>query len=129
MTPDVETAVEEIREAFPDSAVTAVADAEGGAFMTVDPITIGAHWIPSETLIKFHITFQYPYSDCYPHFVSPDLRRANGEAPGEGIQPGATSGDNVPATQLSRRSNRLDPSSDTALSKLVKVLEWLRSNT
>lgn len=127
MTPEVEEAISELRQAFPDSAVTAVADAHGGAFMTVDPVLIGEQWSPAETWIKFHITFQYPYADCYPHFVIPELRRADGAAPGEGIQVGVSAPDGQMATQLSRRSNRLDPSTDTAVVKLIKVLEWLRS--
>ena len=32
-----------------------------------------------------------------------------------------------PAMQLSRRSNRLDPETDTEAIKLHKVLTWLRS--
>ena len=127
MTPEVEEAVQEIRRAFPDSAVTAAPDPQGGAYVTVDPVFIGQQWTPSETWIKFHMTFQYPYADCYPHFVTPDLRRADGGAPGEGMQVGIPSPDGHPATQLSRSSNRLDPVTDTALVKLIKVLEWLRS--
>jgi hypothetical protein len=127
MTPEVEEAVAELRQTFPDSAVTAVPDPQGGAYVTVDPVFIGDQWSPSHTWIKFHITFQYPYADCYPHFVAPDLRRADGAAPGEGIQVGVSAPDGHMATQLSRRSNRLDPSSDTAVVKLIKVLEWLRS--
>lgn len=32
-----------------------------------------------------------------------------------------------PAVQISRRSNRLNPATDTAVIKLHKVLAWLRS--
>ncbi|MCZ7579107.1 MAG: hypothetical protein M5U18_19520 [Dehalococcoidia bacterium] len=32
----------------------------------------------------------------------------------------------VPAIQISRRNNKLDPATDTAALKVAKVLEWLR---
>jgi len=38
-----------------------------------------------------------------------------------------TTFENRTAVQISRRSNRLDPATDTALIKLHKVLEWLRT--
>lgn len=128
MKPDVEAAVEELREAFPDSTVTAVPDPEGGAYVTVDPVDTGGPYVQEITWIKFHVTFQYPYSDVYPHFVIPDLQRKDGASLGEGLQqPVAFGGDGLPATQISRASRKLDPSIDTAALKLVKVLHWLGS--
>lgn len=127
MTEDVEAAIEEIQEAFPDATVTAVADPQGGAHVTVDPVDPGVRYTQRETWIKFHITFQYPYSDVYPHFVRPDLSRTDGAALGEGMSPGQFGDDVGQAIQISRRSNKLNPSVDTAVLKLVKVLEWLRS--
>ena len=77
MTEDVEAAIEEIRAAYPEATVTAVADPEGGAYVTVDSIDPGPRYLPRETWVKFHVTFQYPMSDVYPHFVRPDLRRTD----------------------------------------------------
>jgi hypothetical protein len=134
MTADVEAATEEIRFAFPEAMVTAVADPDGGAFVTVDSVDPGELYSPRETWVKFHITFQYPFSDVYPHFVRPDLRRtdrpdiSDGQPPlGEATSMGSFAGDGKPAIQLSRRSNRLNPATDTVALKLAKVLEWLRS--
>jgi hypothetical protein len=125
MTEAVAAALEEIRAAFPDAAVTARADDDGGAFITVEPVDPGTPYVQRETCIGFQITFQYPFSDVYPHFVRPDLARTDGQALGEATSPGSFDG--RPAIQLSRRSNHLDPASDTAAVKLVKVLEWLGS--
>ncbi|MCQ9163107.1 hypothetical protein [Arthrobacter sp. STN4] len=128
MKSEVETAVEELREAFPDSTVTAVADSEGGAYVTVDPVELGEQYVQGTSWIKFHITFQYPYSDVYPHFVVPNLQRKDGASLGEGLQPSVTfTGDGTTGTQISRRSNKLNPAIDTAALKLAKVLHWLRS--
>jgi len=125
MTPEVNGAVEEVRQAFPAATVTVVEDADGGAIITVDPLFIGDQYVTPETWIKFHITFQYPVSDVYPHFVRPDLARKDGRPLGEGMSVGSFQGE--PAVQISRKSNKLNPSTDTAALKLVKVLEWLRS--
>jgi hypothetical protein len=126
MTPEVTKAIEELREAFPTCEVTFREDAEGGALVTMNPIDLGPAYLQDHTWIKFHITFQYPYSDVYPHFVRPDLARADGQPLGEGMAM-TSSPDGEPAVQISRRSNRLNPATDTATLKLTKVLDWLRT--
>lgn len=127
MTPEVAAAIDELRVAFPDSTVKAAPDPQGGAIVMVDPVSIGDHWSPSQTWIRFRITFQYPYADCYPHFVTAELCRVDGAPPGEGIQVGIPAPDGHPASQLSRRSTHLDPATDTAVVKLIKVLQWMRT--
>jgi len=125
MTPEVSHAVDEIRADHPDATVTAVEDGEGGAIVTVDPVDPGPPYVQRESWIKFHITFQYPVADVYPHFVRADLARADGQALGEAMSVGAFRDE--PAVQISRKSNRLNPETDTASMKLTKVLEWLAS--
>ncbi len=127
LTPEVAEAVDEIRDAFPevDVDVAVREDGQGGAFVVVDPVDPGVQYEHRATWIGFQITFQYPYSDVYPHFVRGDLVRIDGAALGEGTS--ATTWEGRPAVQLSRRSNHLDPTTDTAVLKLLKVLEWLRS--
>jgi hypothetical protein len=126
VTPEVAAAVEEIREAFPGATVTVRDDGEGGAFVAVDPVDPGPPYVQDETWVKFHITFQYPYSDVYPHFVRPDLARVDEQPLGEGMSLGS-SPDGERAVQISRRSNHLNPATDTAALKLAKVLRWLRT--
>jgi hypothetical protein len=127
MKKDVLTAIEELREVFPDATITAVEDSDGGAHVTVEPVDPGEQYVQRETWVKFHITFQYPYSDVYPHFIRPDLARKDGKALGEAMTVGQF-GDGIgQAIQISRRSNSLNPNVDTAALKLVKVLDWLRS--
>lgn len=135
-TPEVEQAIAELRDAHPDSEVAVEDDGNGGAFVTVDPVELGEQYTPSTSWIKFQITFQYPASDVYPLFIDPGVRRvggppANGTPLGEGTaltqyaehgNPGSA----IPVLQLSRRSNRLNPATDTAALKVEKVLTWLR---
>lgn len=125
VTAAVLEAIEELRETFPESSVTYVSDDQGGAWVTIDSIPVGTAYTESTSWMTFQITHPYPESDVYPHFVRPDLHRKDGAAHGEGFSSGAFGPTGVPATQLSRRSNRLDPAVDTAATKALKVLRWL----
>lgn len=109
---------------LPHATVTAYEDGDGGAHVIVDAVDLGQPYVQPQTWVGFHITRMYPYADVYPHFVRGDLQRADGRPLGEGTSPNVFLG--RPAIQLSRRSNRLNPLTDTAALKLQKVLGWLR---
>lgn len=128
MTPEVKAAVEEIREAFPAASVTALEDGGGGAHVTVDPVKLSDVYTQDQTWVRFHITFQYPYADVYPHFIRPDLTRKDGKPLGDGMSVIDLPNNQGRAVQISRRSNKLNPESDTALVKLLKVLHWVRNH-
>lgn len=123
----VARAIDQIRKAFPESQVSVREDGQGGAYVIVDPVHLGERYEPRETWIGFRLTFQYPYADVYPHYIRGDLRRVD-QRPlvGDGLQ-ASQSFEGRPAHQVSRRSNRLNPQTDTALLKLEKVVAWLRS--
>lgn len=125
MTPLVSSAVEQVRAAFPGIQVDVRDESDGGAVVFVADVDPGVQYEQRSTWIGFRITFQYPYSDVYPHFVRGDLARTDGAALGEAMT--ATTFENRPAVQISRRSNHLNPATDTAVIKLHKVLTWLRS--
>ena len=126
MTPEVEAAIAEIKEAFPGSEIEVISEPQGGAYVVVQNLAIGERFIPSTTWIGFLITFQYPDADVYPHFIRGDLKRADGQSFPSGIS-GPTIWQNRPAMQVSRRSNHWTAGVDTAASKLAKVLSWLRT--
>jgi hypothetical protein len=125
ITPIVQKAIEQIRACFPDCPLECVADGSGGAFVTLRNVPLGPQWSQADTWIGFQITFQYPYADVYPHFARHDLSRADGGSLGVGF--GYAQFRNQPAVQISRKSNKLNPATDTANLKLLKVLQWLRS--
>ncbi len=125
MTPDVAKAIAEIRATFPDAQVSVREESDGGAVVFVEPIDPGEPYKQRETWIGFRIGFQYPYADVYPLFVRGDLARADGRTLGEAMS--GTTFEGRPAVQLSRRSNHLNPATDTAAIKLLKVLAWLRN--
>lgn len=123
MTPEVEQAIAELRAAFPDNGIEVEAETQGGAYVTVHDLSLGAQFRPERAWIGFLIPYTYPYSDVYPHFALSTLARDDGEALGAGF--GSATWRDRPVTQLSRRSNRWNPAEDTALLKLQKVLAWL----
>lgn len=124
MTPSVAEAIEEIRATFETSTLTVKEDGEGGAYVRIDPVDPGVPYIQRQTWIGFRITAQYPYSDVYPLFVRNDLSRTDGAGLGEGMAPN-NNFDGEPAVQVSRRSNHLNPATDTAVIKVLKVLDWM----
>ncbi len=123
MTPEVANAIAEIHKALPDRPLVVREDGEGGAYVIIDSVLLGPPYVQETTWVGFHITFQYPYSDVYPHFVRGDLSRLDGRPLGEATSP--TTYEQRPAIQLSRRSTKRNPEVDTALVKLNKVLHWL----
>jgi hypothetical protein len=125
MTPEVAAAVDEIKAAFAPSDVTVDPDGDGGAFVVIESVPLADLYVPDDTWLGFQITFQYPLSDVYPHFARGDLARVDGGLLGEATSP--TTWRNRPAIQLSRRSNRLNPATDTAVLKALKVMTWLNA--
>lgn len=123
--PAVAQAIDEIRCTFEGCGVETDADGSGGAFVTVTGIRIGRPYAQEAVWIGFLITFQYPYADVYPHFTTAELTRLNGGGLGEGFGLGSFRG--RPAMQISRRSNRLNPQTDTAALKLLKVVRWMKT--
>lgn len=124
MTPEVAAAVDEIKAAFPNATIEVKEEADA-VVVLLDPIDPGQPYVQRESWIGFRITFQYPYADVYPHFVRGDLSRVDGAKLGEGMTVTTFGGQS--AVQISRRSNKLDPNTDTALIKLHKVLAWLQT--
>ena len=123
MTPEVERAITELRATFDTATVTAREDGEGGAYVRIDFVDPGLQYAQRQTWIGFRITSQYPYADVYPLFVRPDLTRNDGQELGQGFS--RVTFEDRPAIQVSRRSNRLNPASDTAALKVLKVLSWM----
>ena len=126
MIPEVAQAVDEIRAAFPDATVDVTEDGEGGGYVVIRDVPLAPIYRQPTTWIGFRLANTYPYADVYPHFVREDLFRRDGKPLGDDGK-GASLGkfQERPAIQLSRRSKRLDPTRDTALLKLQKVLRWL----
>lgn len=121
LAPEVAQAIEEVKVLFP--AVGFEADGSGGAHVTVTEVPLGPTYQQETTWVGFHLLYNYPATDVYPHFVREDLCRADGCPLGEGTS--INTFRDKPAVMLSRRSGRWDPAADTAALKLLKVIQWL----
>ena len=127
VTAAVAKAIEEIRRTFKECGVDVEPDGSGGAVVVVRSIPLGCPYAQARVWVGFHITYQYPYADVYPHFTNADLARSRGGGLGSGF--GEASFRDRPAIQISRRSNRLNPETDTAALKLLKVVKWMKEQT
>ncbi len=122
LTPAVATAVDAVRNHFTGKPVEVTPDGAGGAFVIINDIDLGPGYIPSTTWLGFQISAAYPSADVYPHYTGV-LARADGQPHREAIQ--QVTWQDRPALQLSRRSNRWNPSVDNAVLKAEKVITWL----
>ena len=124
VTSAVLDAVAGVREQFPGHSVEVTADGSGGVIVIVEDVPAGTPYVEESTWLGFQISSAYPMADIYPHFVG-RLQRVDGTGHGEGFS--ETTWRDRPALQLSRRSNRWNPATDTAALKAMKVLTWLAS--
>src|SRR5436853_599957 len=113
MTPEITAAIEEFRLHFPGHPVEVVPEPQGGAYVTVANLDIGRGFRPTMSWCGFLMTFQYPRADVYPHFMDPAVVRADGSSLPSGLG-GPVDWQGQKAVQISRRSNRWDPTCDTA---------------
>lgn len=131
MKEEVSRAIEQVRAQFPNSSVNVKEDDQGGAYLLVDPVDLGQTYTEATRLtwIGFHVSFQYPFADVYPHHVRNDLTRRDGRPLGEGMGQSRFEGFGRDSIQLSRRSNNRDSNLETALHKLLKVIQWARTQS
>lgn len=125
MTSEVETAITELRATFNGHAVEVREDGQGGATVIVSDLDIGDQYEPNRSGIGFVLTFQYPAADVYPHFLVDNPRRVGGAQLGKGMS--NTTWNRTQVVQVSRRSKNWKQGADTAAIKLLKVLEWIRT--
>lgn len=129
LSPQLCGAIEELEATFPEAEARVTADGDGGAWIVIDPVDLGDHWTPRETWVGFHLAANYPYADVYPLFISPDCRLSDGR----GLPLAVSTGASIPVQtgtccQVSRRSNRWNPTRDTVTIKVIKVCAWLAAS-
>ena len=124
-TKEVAEAIEELKLVYETENVSATEDGEGGAYVIVKGLVIGEKYIPSTIWCGFRITYMYPEAQVYPHFVNPELKRADEANFGGGFSKDV-SWNKLTTVQISRSSKVWKASIDTAQLKLEKVLQWIR---
>ena len=123
---EVSTAIEELKNQFSASSFIVREDGQGGAYVLMEPVTLGAKFRPEETWVGFQIPAQYPYADIYPVFIGANVARADGVAFIAPVTPGHNF-EGRPALQVSRRSAAAQGGSQKALAKILKVLDFLEN--
>lgn len=137
MKASVKKALEDLRRGLPGVEISSQEDPDGGAHVLIKDLDIGSSFDPATSWISFHITFAYPDADIYPHFIDASIQYVGqGDAPNHfpaGNLPKAMSRDAVAsgfelaAIQVSRKSETRDLNAYSALTKLLGVLEFLRT--
>jgi hypothetical protein len=126
MKVEVSVAIDQLRRQFPDATLMATEDGQGGAHVFVEPIELGARYAPNATWLGFQIPAQYPYADVYPVFMGGDVKRTDGISFAAPVTNGHTFQGRA-AIQISRRSPAAQMGTQTATSKVLKVLDFLRT--
>jgi hypothetical protein len=137
MKAEVAAAIKEIEAAGVGIGVRVSPDPDGGAYVIVDGVAIGRCFDPGSSWIGFHIVWTYPDADVYPHFIDADIRyvgsgtasnqHRDGHLPAALTRGATMPGFELPAIQVSRRSNRRSAETDSALQKLLRIAEFLRT--
>lgn len=125
MKVEVANGIEELRRQFSDAAVVCRDDEQGGAYVRIEPISLGERYQPAETWVGFHIPAQYPYADIYPVFVGAEIRRTDGAAFAAPVTCGHHF-EGMQAIQVSRRSPAAVTGGQRATVKVLKVIDFLR---
>jgi hypothetical protein len=124
MKVEVSSAIEELKRQFSAAAFTAREDGQGGAYVVLEPITLGPKFRPETTWLGFQIPAQYPYADIYPVFIGANVVRSNGTAFVAPVTAGHQF-EGRPAIQVSRRNSAAQSGTQKAATKILKVLDFL----
>jgi hypothetical protein len=127
-TAAVQVALDEVCRVYEGHAITTKPDGGGGAFVVVCDLALSECFVQDSTWLGFQISYLYPASDVYPHYVRHDLTRRDAQPLGIGFSPTVWGYDDRQAVQVSRRSNKWDPRLDTAALKAVKVMAWVNQS-
>lgn len=124
MNQEVAEAIEQLKAAYPASALTVREDGQGGAYVIAELVDLGELLEPRTSWMGGHITALYPYADIYPLFIDAGVRRADGRP----FQIPITNGHHFegrPALQVSRINRQVQLTTQTAVMRFKKSLEFL----
>lgn len=124
MKVEVSSGIEELKRQFSASSFTVREDGQGGAYVVIEPVTLGPKYRPTDTWVGFHIPAQYPYADIYPIFIGGNVVRADGTPFSAPVTPGHTF-EGRPAIQVSRRNSAAQSGMQKVGAKILKVLDFL----
>ncbi len=124
MKVEISAGIEELKRQFCASCFVVREDGQGGAYVVMEPVTLGPRFKPTATWVGLHIPAQYPYADIYPVFIGADVVRADEVAFVPPVTPGHHF-EGRPAIQISRRNSAAQSGSQKISAKILKVLDFL----
>lgn len=123
--PVIEEIVEMLRGHFPEASVLFAPDESGGGSVIVEPVDLGAAYVPRSTWFGAQLTSALPFADVYPLFMGGEVARSDGRQHLAPITSGHTFAGRG-ALQVSRRTSSLQATAEAAALKFVKVLHHVR---
>lgn len=126
MKNEISTAIDELQSQFGNASIAARDDGQGGAFVVIEPVSLGSKYEPDATWMGFHITAQYPYADIYPVFVGAEISRADRQPFTAPVTPNHKF-EERPALQVSRRNSSAQTGLQTAKTKILKIINFLET--
>jgi len=124
MKVEVSSGIEELKRQFSAASLAVREDGQGGAYVVMEPVTLGPKFRPETTWVGFQIPAQYPYADIYPVFIGANVARANGVPFTTPVTPGHHF-EGIPAIQVSRRNSSAQSGMQRVGTKILKVLDYL----
>ena len=125
MKVEVSSAIEELKRQFSASSFTVREDGQGGAYVVMEPVSLGPRYRPETTWVGFQIPAQYPYADIYPVFIGSETMRCDGGSFAAPVTPGHRF-EGRTAIQVSRRSGAAAQNGlQRATAKILKILDFL----
>lgn len=124
MKVEVSTGIDELRRQFSASSFSIREDGQGGAYVVIEPISLGLRYRPETTWIGFHIPAQYPYADIYPVFIGAESSRTDGVPFAVPVTLGHVF-EGRAAIQVSRRNGAAQNGLQRATAKILKILDFL----
>jgi hypothetical protein len=123
---EVSASIDDLKRQFNTASFTVREDGQGGAYVIIEPVSLGQRFVPAITWVGFQIPSQYPYADIYPVFIGAEVRRADGNSFVAPVTPGH-SFEGRPAIQISRRNSAAQNGLQRASAKVLKVLDFLEN--
>lgn len=124
MKVEVAAGIEELKRQFSASSFAVREDGQGGAYVVIEPVTLGPKYRPEVTWVGFQIPAQYPYADIYPVFFGGNVARSDGRGFVDPVRAGHQF-EGRAAIQVSRRNSAAQSGTQKAAAKILKVLDYL----
>jgi hypothetical protein len=124
MKVEVSTGIDELKKQFSASTFNIREDGQGGAYVVLEPVSLGPRYRPQTTWMGFHLPAQYPYADIYPVFIGAEISRVDNVAFAAPVTRGHAF-EGRAAIQVSRRSGAAQNGLQKATAKILKILDFL----